>query len=261
MIKINGKELADKLLESLKNKRVPGSREMLAFVLVGGDPASRMFVEKKMVVTRDILPIPTILIALPTTLGEEEVIQVIRNLAKDESIKGIVVQLPLPGGIDRDRVIAEIPKEKDVDNLRGDSPVLAPAVRVAEEIIRTAGVNLSSAKVAILGAGYLTGQPIFERLRTIAKETNLIDKNDDRGPISDADIVVSGVGKNGVIKTSDLKEGALVVDFGTSFNSEGKLVGDLMIDKEVDGFYTPTPGGTGPLLIAKLFENYYELLA
>lgn len=261
MIKIDGKELASGVLDSLKSKVSPASNNILAFVLIGNDSASRMFVERKLNITRDVLPIPTMLIVLPATFDEEEAIRIIRNLARDESVRGIVVQLPLPSGMNRERVISEIPKEKDVDNLRGDGSVTAPAVKATEEIISAAGFDLSSSKVAVIGAGYLTGRPIFERLQTLAKEIYLIDKNDDRRPVGEADIVISGVGQNGVIKASELKEGVLVIDFGTSFNEEGRIVGDLLIDKEIAGFYTPTPGGTGPLLIAKLFENYYELLS
>ena len=259
MIKIDGKAISDQILDDLKKKEKPAANEMLAFVMVGSDPASRSFVERKMTVTRDVLLIPTMLIALPAEIGEIGVVGVLKNLAVDENVKGIVVQLPLPEGINRDRIIAEIPREKDVDNLRGDGLVKSPAVMAVEEVIGRAGIGLANAKVAIIGVGYLTGQPIFNYLTGKVKEVSLIDKNDDRSPIAEADIIISGVGKNGVIKTSEIKEGALVIDFGTSFSDEGRLAGDLLVDKEIAGVYTPTPGGTGPILIAKIFENYYSL--
>lgn len=260
MIKIDGKEIADKIFNNLKKKEKVGANEMLAFVLVGNDAASRSFIERKMSVTRDILMIPTMLIALPAEIGETGVQGILRGLAIDRNIKGIVVQLPLPKGIDRDRIIAEIPAEKDVDNLRGGGIVKSPAVMVVEEVAAIVGVDIANAKVAVIGAGYLTGKPVFDCFNGKAKEIKLIDKGDDRKLISEADIIVSGVGKSGVVRTSEIKEGALVVDFGISFNDEGRLAGDLLIDKEIAGQYTPTPGGTGPILVAKLFENYYKLI-
>lgn len=259
MIKIDGRKTADKIIVSLRERKIQDDH-LLAFVLVGNDPASRSFVERKMNITRDVLPIPTILVVLPLSSEEGKVVKVIRNLAEDEKVKGIVLQLPLPADMDRDRVIAEIPKEKDVDNLRGNSGVKSPAVKVVEEIIGGSGISISESKMVVIGAGFLTGKPIFDYFKPIVKEIFLIDKNDSREPIGEADIIISGVGKGGILKSSELKEGSIVIDFGISFNNQGKAHGDFFIDKEVRGIYTPTPGGTGPILIAKLFENYYELL-
>lgn len=258
MIKIDGKKIAEDVLRRVAEKTTTRQNGKLVIVLVGDDPASKIFTERKVMIARELM-IPSELIVVPNSISEKELTDEIASLGMDKAVSSIIVQLPLPAGINKKNVIASIPLAKDIDNLRGDSVVLEPAVEVLREIVDIHKLRLADLKVSIIGRGGLIGRPIYNYLVNKVGSIDLIGRDSDRESIKEADLIITGVGKNGVIKSSELKEGVFVVDFGTSMNENGKLVGDLLIDKEIEGFYTPTPGGTGPILIAKLFENYLKL--
>ncbi len=258
MIKIDGKKIAEDVLRRVAEKTTAQQNGKLVIILVGDDPASRIFTEKKVLIAKELM-IPSELLVMPKSVSEEELIKKVKCLGEDGAVSSIIVQLPLPEGISKENVIASIPANKDIDNLKGGSVVLEPAVEVLREIVGIYNLQLPDLKVSIVGRGMLIGRPIFNYLKDKVKSIDLIGKDDDRESIKTADLIVTGVGKNGVLKTSELKEGAVVIDFGTSMSEKGKLVGDLLIDREIEGLYTPTPGGTGPILIAKLFENYLKL--
>ncbi|MBI2515081.1 hypothetical protein HYV91_02785 [Candidatus Wolfebacteria bacterium] len=141
---------------------------------------------------------------------------------------------------------------------------MPPAVGVVEEIIHASGFTLHDSRVAVVGLGFLVGKPISEWLRDKTKELYLLDKGDDFSVLKNADLVITGVGQAGIIKPEMLKDGAGVVDFGYSIDTAGKIHGDFDTQLPVTNyqllrFYTKTPGGTGPILVAKLFENFYSL--
>ena len=198
---------------------------------------------------------------------EDEVEGRIQALSHDEQVGGIVLQLPLPKRFNRDAALARIDPKKDVDNLTGRAMVEAPTVGVVKEILREVGYAIVDYEtIAVVGRGFLVGQPIIAWLKKESSnhpQSSLhvkvadIETVDLRQFLQDADLVITGVGKAGLIQPEWLKAGASVIDFGfpPDFNAEGLALGDSRL-----AFYTPTPGGTGPILVAKLFENFYTLI-
>ena len=168
-----------------------------------------------------------------------------------------------------------IPREKDVDVLgeralgafyTGRNPVMPPPVGVVQTILSIFDFQLSTARVAVVGLGFLIGKPIAEWLKGKTKELYCLDEKSDLGILKEADLVISGIGKPGLIKPDMLKNGAGAIDFGYAKGPNGELLGDLDIsnfqlptNNLQLSFYTPTPGGTGPIVVALLFRNFYAL--
>ncbi len=247
---IDGKRIASELIAELKSKFKP--EQFLAAVVVGEDNATASFVKQKENVARE-LGVDFRVARFPASVAESHVRKEIAALGANEKCGGIILQLPLPANFDRETLISRIPAEKDVDALGGDL-VLSPAVGVVQEILKREKKEIEKLCVAVVGIGFLIGQPISKWLEGKCAELYKLDIEDDLGILREADVVMSGAGKAGLIKSDMLKNNALVVDFGYSggrgdFDQAG-----------VDNIsYTPTPGGTGPILVAKLFENFYKL--
>lgn len=253
---IDGKAIAAAVIAKLKERSAP--KKFLAAILVDDDAASASFVGQKEKVARE-LGIDFRTARFPSNVGQATLVAEMEKLARDENCGGIVLQLPLPSHIDRDAVVAALPKEKDVDDLRDGNLVSSPAVGAAQEILKIENRKIENCRVAIVGMGFLVGRPIAEWLKGKAGELVTLDIGDDLAKIKNADVVILGVGKAGLVRSEMLKEGALVMDFGYSRGDEGTLHGDLNPQGAARVTYTPTPGGTGPILVAKLFENFYLL--
>jgi len=260
---IDGKRIAQGIIEGLREQKKP--KEYLAAILVGENPASISFLKQKEKIA-DELGVKFKLTDLPEGAAENTIIKTISNLEHDNECGGIIIQLPLPSHLSREKIISAIPKRKDIDALNSGD-VLPPAVGVVEKILLAlptqAGTNYSlpTSAVAVVGLGALVGKPISKWLSDKAKELILVDEKDDISVIKNADIVIVGVGKPGLITPEMLKENALVIDFGYSMK-DGKLSGDFTPPNHDSLFmihYSPVPGGTGPILVAQLFENFYKL--
>lgn len=268
MQKISGSKISNKIIARLK--KLPEPKAQFAAVLVGDDSISLNFLKEKEKIAK-ALGIKFKLHTISGELKEDEIKASVDNITHKRSVGGVIVQLPLPTGVMRHEVLNMIPPEKDVDVLgelaigafyNGHNHILPPSVATTEEILKTCKVNLEKSNVAVVGLGLLIGRPIAVWLMNRCKNLNLIGKEADIREIKSADVVISGVGKAGLIKPSMLKPGAVVIDFGYEY-SGGKFRGDLdatdISKLKKLKFYTPTPGGTGPVLIAKLFENFYKL--
>lgn len=262
-MKINGREIADDIIARLKERETP--KKILAAVLVGDDPRSESFIKQKEKVSKE-LGVDFRTYRLSGDLKNDDLRGEVGRIAKQKPVGGVLVQLPLPGRVSRRYVVNAVPKEKDVDVLGErsiDGKILSPAVGTVKEILERMLVQLESAVVAVIGKGALVGGPISVWLRGECKELLILDSKSDLKTAEGADIVISGVGKPGVLDPGILKDGAGVIDFGYSYSSDGKILGDLAKDNEEAlnrlNFYTPTPGGTGPILVAKLLENFYML--
>jgi methylenetetrahydrofolate dehydrogenase (NADP+)/methenyltetrahydrofolate cyclohydrolase len=271
---IDGKEISRNIIERLK--KLPKSDKFLAAILIGDDPASASFIKRKRMIAEE-LGIGFSLLKMAETVMTEEVVRAVKDLADDEDCGGIIVQLPVPEGIDVKRVLAKIPKEKDVDVLdvegigefyMGFSEVEPPAVGTLKEILmleangneKEMGEILRDSRVAIVGLGALVGKPIANWIMRKAKETYLLRRGSDLSILKTADIVVCAAGQKHLIRAEMLKDGATVIDFGYATDECGKLFGDFNIhEAETMKCATPTPGGTGPILVAKLFDNFYRL--
>lgn len=253
---IDGKKIGGGILTRLKAKPVP--QKFLAAIVVGNDLVTASFIKQKERVAKELGVDFRVAQCLPD-ITERELVDTIRKCADDEKCGGIILQLPLPAHIDRAQVIAAIPPEKDVDVLRGEGPLTPPAVGVVEEIFKVTSYQLSVATVAVVGMGFLVGQPIAKWLKGKVKEVLTLDVGDNIGKIKNADVIILGAGKTGLVRAAQLKNDALVVDFGYSRGSDSTLHGDFDPQGAEHVTYTPTPGGTGPILVVKLFENFLEL--
>ncbi|MEE8131765.1 MAG: bifunctional 5,10-methylenetetrahydrofolate dehydrogenase/5,10-methenyltetrahydrofolate cyclohydrolase, partial [Candidatus Paceibacterota bacterium] len=195
------------------------------------------------------------------------------KIALLKNVGGVILQLPLPDNLNRHYILNVIPREKDVDVLgeralgafyTGRNPVLPPAVGVVDEILKAKNLKLKDSRVAVVGAGFLVGKPIAVWLMDKVKELAVFKRGSDLSELKNFDLVVSGVGQAGIIKPEMLKDGAGIIDFGYSVKN-GKICGDLETNQLINkltnqlSFYTPTPGGTGPILVVKIFENFYKL--
>ncbi len=265
---IDGRKIAVEILSGLKAE--PKPEKFLGAVLVGDDPASLNFLKQKEKVAKE-LGVDFRLYQLPADMKTDDLRREIVRLAGAKTCGGFIVQLPLPQGINRHYVLNAIPAAKDPDILSeaalgafytGRSGLVPPAVEAVKEIVAREKRDLRAENVVLIGAGFLIGRPIgYWLLDKVAQLTVLDSKSAGLRPkLKEADVVISGVGRVDVVAPADLKSGALVVDFGSS-KKDGKIVGDFSSEgaEEKNISYTPTPGGTGPILVAKLFENFYAL--
>lgn len=260
---IDGKKIAGGILANLKTLPKPG--KFLAAVLVGDDRSSVSFLGRKEKIARE-LGIDFRLYKFPVTVKNDELREEVGIIAGHKTCGGVIVQLPLPEHVNRHYVLNVISPEKDVDVL-GEralgafyaerSKILPPAVGATEEILKTLkpDLPLKSRSVAIVGLGLLVGRPAATWFMWRAKETFLLRSTSDLGILQLADLVITGAGKSGLLNAGMIKTGATVIDFGYDggrgdFDPAGGA-GNIS--------YTPTPGGTGPVLVAKLFENFYKL--
>jgi methylenetetrahydrofolate dehydrogenase (NADP+)/methenyltetrahydrofolate cyclohydrolase len=267
---IDGKKIANDIAGRLK--ALPTPDKFFGAVLVGNDPASANFLKQKGRVASE-LGIEFRLYELPVDITTDKLRDEIGRLAKPKNCGGFIVQLPLPQKINRHYVLNAIPKEKDVDCLSeaalgsfytGRGTLLPPSVGTIEEILKLEKRNLRDLTVVMVGAGFLIGKPVGFWLQNRVAELIVLDAEvkDIQAKLGDADIVISGAGHAGLFSAKHLKNGATVIDFG--FNSvSGKITGDFdpVGAEEKNIHYTKTPGGTGPVLVAKLFENFYILNA
>ena len=259
-IKDNVKNEVDNIIS--KYNKAPS----LAVVIVGENPASQVYVRNKIKACEKV-GINSISISLPDTISQSELENKIKELAADDSINGILVQLPLPTGFDEKPVVELIPQNKDVDGLTkmnvadlvvGGNGIVPCTPKGVVDLLEYYNIELQGKNVAIIGRSMLVGKPLFSLL-TNKNATVTLCHSKTRN-ISDitskADIVVCALGKPKFLKEDMIKEGAVVVDVGINRTEEG-LVGDADFDtiKEKTSYITPVPGGCGPMTVAELLDN------
>jgi len=287
---IDGKIIAEKLLKDLKAKPGNWREKFFGAMLVGDDPASINFLKQKAKIAKE-LGISFRLYKVPEGTSTDDLRAEIHMLSKPKNCGGFIVQLPLPDSVNKHYVLNAIPKEKDVDCLgekalgafyTGRGKVAPPAVEAVDEILRAwsfppeadpslaeergAGNGgdsfLRGLKFVLVGAGFLIGKPVGFWLQNRAGEVTILDSSvkNVKGKVGDADVVVCGAGQANLFSGHDLKEGALVIDFGFNKRS-GEIIGDFNPEgvEEKNITYTKTPGGTGPVLVAELYENFWKL--
>jgi len=238
----------------------------LATVLVGDDPASQIYVGNKRKQT-EAVGMRSIHHGLSAETAQEELLELVAELNADDGVDGILVQLPLPAGIDQDAVIAAIDPAKDVDGLTAVSagllaqgrPGLVPCTpQGVIELLGEAGARLAGAEAVIVGRSILVGRPLAALLlQEDATVTVCHSRTRDLAAVcSRADVVIAAVGSPRLVTGEMVKPGATVIDVGTNRTDDG-LVGDVDFDAvaEVAGALTPVPGGVGPMTIAMLLSN------
>lgn len=279
---INGKAIAATIHEETAREvaqlRAQGVTPAVAFVRVGEDPASRVYVEMKEKMAAQ-LGIKSLLYILPESTSEAELLKLLETLNQDASVHGVLVQAPLPRHINQARVFETVLPSKDVDGfhpmnvgklLLGDTDGFVPCTPggIHELLIRS-GVETSGAEVVILGRGNIVGKPMASILMQKAPHANATvtichsRSHDIAGICRRADILIAALGSPEFVKADMVKPGATVIDVGVNRISDPsspkgyRLVGDVDFAavQPIAGKITPNPGGVGPMTIAILMKN------
>lgn len=265
---LDGKALAKSIKDELKNKIIASKKQVsLAVILVGEDPASCIYVRNK---TNDCneIGIKSLEYKLPATTTQEELMALIDKLNKDDSVHGILVQFPLPKGLDESAVVKAISPQKDVDGfskinvggvLMNDKDCFVSCTPAgALELIKSSGIEITGKNAVVVGRSNNVGKPMaLLLLNEGATVTVCHSKTQNLAEITkNADILVCAVGKAHMIKKDMVKPGAVVIDIGIS-RIDGKQVGDVDFENVSKIAYaiTPNPGGTGPMTRAMLMYN------
>lgn len=243
--------------------RAPG----LAVVLVGQDPASQVYVGSKRRACEEVGFISKSF-DLPTTTTETELLSIIDTLNQDAEIDGILVQLPLPAGMDSTKILEHIDPEKDVDGFHpynvGRLSQRIPKLRSCTPkgiitLLDRYNIQVRGMHAVVVGASNIVGRPMTLELLLAGCTTTTCHRftKDLEHHIRQADLVVVAVGKPNFIPGEWIKEGAVVVDVGINRLDSGKLIGDVEYDiaKTKASYITPVPGGVGPMTVASLIEN------
>ncbi|HGY5383294.1 TPA: bifunctional methylenetetrahydrofolate dehydrogenase/methenyltetrahydrofolate cyclohydrolase [Streptococcus pyogenes] len=272
---IDGKALAQKMqqelaakVNNLKQKKgiVPG----LAVILVGDDPASQVYVRNK---ERAALTVgfKSETVRLSEFICQEELIAVIERYNADNTIHGILVQLPLPNHINDKKIILAIDPKKDVDgfhpvntgHLWSGRPLMVPCTPSGiMELLREYNVNLEGKHAVIIGRSNIVGKPMAQLL--LDKNATVTLTHSRTRQLEEvcrcADVLIVAIGQGHFITKQYIKDGAIVIDVGMNRDDNGKLIGDVAFDEvaEVAAKITPVPGGVGPMTIAMLLEQTYQ---
>lgn len=244
-------------------KRAPG----LAVILVGTDPASQVYVGSKRKACEEVGFVSKSF-DLNADTSEKQLLALIDQCNEDDTVNGILVQLPLPEHIDAAKVLERIHPEKDVDGFHPYNvgrlcqriPVLRPCTPMGiMSLIKSTGVNTYGMDAVIVGASNIVGRPMALELLLAGCTTTVCHRftKDLEAKVRSADLLVVAVGKPGFIPGDWIKPGAVVIDVGINRLESGKLVGDVQFEQAAEhaSFITPVPGGVGPMTIASLLEN------
>jgi methylenetetrahydrofolate dehydrogenase (NADP+)/methenyltetrahydrofolate cyclohydrolase len=261
---VDGKAIAESLYADLAPKFSSlACTVRLGIVVVGAHPVIESFVRIKMQAA-ERLGIEMVRVNVSDKSDMGKVLQAVERLVRDTD--AVIEQLPLPRGIGTDEVLAAVPMEKDVDALNpaiseGEHLVHAPVALAVVEILKRTNVEIAGKRAVVVGAGRLVGAPTAWLLKKLGANVSVFSLEE--GSIEDlreADIVVLGAGKPGFIKQEHLKEGVALIDAGTS-EQGGKVVGDAdPACAKLASVFTPVPGGVGPVAVAMIFRNLFDLL-
>jgi len=265
---IDGKAIADNILKKLKKKlSVCGKAPKLVVVQVGKDPASTIYVNKKHKTCEEI-GIASEIKRLPETISYSDFLKEIGNLNKDDSVNGILVQVPLPDHLNHKQVFETIALEKDVDgfhpsnhgkNLLGKKGIQPATPKGIMTLLKSTGVDFEGKNAVVVGRSNIVGKPIALMLINAGCTVTVCNSKtkDLKSFTKKADILVSATGRCNLITEDMVKKEAIVIDVGMNRNKEGKLCGDVDFEnvKKVASWITPVPKGVGPMTIASLMEN------
>ena len=264
------KQLRQQISDRVSQLKQQGVTPGLAVILVGDNPASQVYVRNKIKACEDT-GFKSVLEQYPATLTEAELLQRVQALNLDDSIHGILVQLPLPEHIDGQKVIEAISPAKDVDGFHVAS---AGALMVGQpgfwpctpygcmKMLESIGYALRGKHAVVIGRSNIVGKPMaLMLLQQHATVTICHSATADLGHMTrQADVLIAAVGKQNLVTADMVKPGAVVIDVGMNRNAEGKLCGDVDYEgvKQVAGWITPVPGGVGPMTITMLLMNTLE---
>ena len=268
---IDGKKISEELRlsvsEAVKNRKDSTRAPGLAVIIVGNNPASRIYVNNKKKAC-EVCGFTSFEYALGEDATEKELLDLIEKLNSNDEVDGILCQLPLPAHMDENKVIDAISPEKDVDgfspvntgNLLAGKPCFAPCTPAGVvEMLKHDGIEISGKHCVIVGRSNIVGKPaallMLQENATVtichSRTKNLAEE------VKRADIVIAAIGKASFITEDMIKDGAVVVDVGINRLENGKVTGDVDFEevKEKASFITPVPGGVGPMTITMLMKN------
>ena len=276
---INGKKLAEKIKDRIVKEIISCNKNIhnivrpnLAIVLIGERPDSELYVSLKEREAKKV-GIDTHLYKCPENISEPEILEMIKCLNEDKIIDAILVQLPLPAGINADTIIMALDPTKDIDGFHPDnlekllsscnSPDLMPPVfATVLEILNSINYAIKNKRVVIISNSDIFGKTLAHILkcRGVKAETVKADDKNLTEKVSQADVLITAAGKPKLIKKDMVKRGAVVIDIGIT-KQDGKAVGDVDFDevKDMAGYITPVPGGVGPMTIAMALRNTLEI--
>lgn len=272
---IDGKALSLTLKEEMKGRMAEleaayGRVPCLAVIIVGDNPASRSYVRGK-IKAAEFVGMTSRLVELPEDVEESVLLDTVGALNSDKDVDGVLVQLPLPGHINEDRVIDAIDIRKDVDGFHpqnvanlwlGRQCIVPCTPKGIIKMIESTGTAISGKKAVVVGRSNIVGKPVAKLLLDRNATVTIAHSRTPDLPrmTSEADILVVAVGRPCMVTGDMVKPGAIVIDVGINRTQEGKLVGDVDFESasRVASFITPVPGGVGPMTITMLMENTIE---
>lgn len=275
MVKIDGKAFSQVILEKIKEehnqlKEKYGKQAGLAVVIVGNNPASQVYVRNKMKACENV-GFYSENIELDENISEEELLQEIDKLNKNDRINGILVQLPLPLHINELKIIDSISPEKDVDGFHvanigkmviGDETgFLSCTPYGIMQLLEEYKIEIAGKDAVIIGRSNIVGKPMALMLIQKGATVQVCNSRtkDLRKKLNDADIIIVAAGVPKLLKKEDVKEGAVVIDVGIN-RVDGKICGDVDYEEVLEkaSYITPVPGGVGPMTIASLIKNTFK---
>ena len=275
MVKIDGKAFSQVILEKIREehnqlKEKYGKQAGLAVVIVGNNPASQVYVRNKMKACENV-GFYSENIELDENISEEEFLQEIDKLNKNDRINGILVQLPLPSHINELKIIDSISPEKDVDGFHvanigkmviGDETgFLSCTPYGIMQLLEEYKIEIAGKDAVIIGRSNIVGKPMALMLIQKGATVQVCNSRtkDLRKKLNDADIIIVAAGVPKLLKKEDVKEGAVVIDVGIN-RVDGKICGDVDYEEVVEraSYITPVPGGVGPMTIASLIKNTFK---
>ncbi|MBQ8426617.1 MAG: bifunctional methylenetetrahydrofolate dehydrogenase/methenyltetrahydrofolate cyclohydrolase FolD [Clostridia bacterium] len=270
---INGKVIAQQVKDQLKIKVLDFEKEYgrkitLAVILVGNNPASQVYVKNKIVAT-EYVGMRSLSFYLPEDATQEQVAETVLNLANDDAVDGILVQLPLPKHLNEDNILSLIPPEKDVDGflaenvgnlVLGNNTTVACTPFGVLRMLKNENISLTGKNAVVIGRSNIVGKPmallLLQENCTVtichSKTVNL------KEICLQADVLIAAIGKPKFVTADMVKKDAVVIDVGIN-RTENGLVGDVDFENvsKIASYISPVPGGVGPMTIAMLLENTY----
>lgn len=267
---LDGKAIAQEYRAGLQREveqlKEQGTTPNLTVILVGNDGASQSYVNNKKK-SAEKIGMSSEIVKMDETATEEEVLAEIKRLNEDPAVHGILVQVPLPQQISEEKVLEAIDPKKDVDGfnpinigrLYAGMETFIPCTPLGiMEILKNADIDLTGKEVAVIGRSHIVGQPVAKLLTDANATVTLLHSRSTnmKETLKRSDVIVSAVGRPGLVTKDDVKPGAVIVDVGNTV-VDGKLTGDVNYDEvsEVAGAITPVPGGVGPLTITMVLNN------
>lgn len=271
MVILDGKKLSQKILEEVRQEILALKKKIrLAVVVVGKDPIVSKFIEQKKKAAESV-GINVRIYPFEDSITTNELRKRIAEIVHEEKNMGVIIQLPLPAQINAQYILNSVTPEKDIDLLSaralgnfvaGKSPIMPPVAGAVQALFDEYKIDYKNKYIVVVGAGNLVGKPVALWLLN-EKVTFGVVRSSTKSPndfLRQADIIISGIGEPKFITGDVIKEGAVIIDAGTS-ESEGKVVGDVDFDSVAPkaSYLTPVPGGVGPVTVAILLKNLATL--